>query len=140
MILNVASNGTARNAPGTPPLPRVLLVVDEFQEFFVEDDKVAQEAARVLDRLVRQGRAFGVYILLGSQSLGGAQTMPRTTLGQMAVRVALQCSVSMAVCCAGQSRGITNSSSRGNGERMDSGDGTNEVKCRNRLSFPKIFP
>ncbi len=47
-----------RKAPGTPPLPRVMLIVDEFQEFFVEDDKVAQEASLLLDRLVRQGRAF----------------------------------------------------------------------------------
>src|SRR5271157_1665435 len=48
-----------RNAAGTPPLPRILLVVDEFQEFFVEEDKIAQEAALLLDRLVRQGRAIG---------------------------------------------------------------------------------
>ena len=81
-----------RNAPGTPPMPRALLIVDEFQEFFVEDDRVAQEAARLLDRLVRQGRAFGVHILLGSQTLGGAYALARSTLGQMAVRVALQCS------------------------------------------------
>src|SRR4029077_4170452 len=38
-------------------MPRSLLVVDEFQELFVEDDKLAQEAALLLDRLVRQGRA-----------------------------------------------------------------------------------
>ncbi|WP_406693831.1 FtsK/SpoIIIE domain-containing protein [Singulisphaera sp. Ch08] len=81
-----------RNAPGTPPLPRILLIVDEFQEFFVEEDKLAQEAALLLDRLVRQGRAFGVHVLLGSQSLGGAYALARTTLGQMAVRIALQCS------------------------------------------------
>ncbi len=81
-----------RNAPGTPPLPRILLVVDEFQEFFVEEDKLAQEAALWLDRLVRQGRAFGVHVLLGSQSLSGAMSLGRSTLGQMAVRVALQCS------------------------------------------------
>lgn len=81
-----------RNAPGTPPLPRLLLIVDEFQEFFVEEDKVAQEAALLLDRLVRQGRAFGVHVHLGSQSLGGAYALARTTLGQMAVRIALQCS------------------------------------------------
>ncbi len=81
-----------RNAPGTPPLPRALLIVDEFQEFFVEDDRVGQEAARLLDRLVRQGRAFGVHVLLGSQTLGGAYALARSTLGQMAVRVALQCS------------------------------------------------
>jgi len=81
-----------RNAPGTPPMPRCLLIIDEFQEFFVEDDKVAQEAALLLDRLVRQGRAFGVHVLLGSQTLGGAYALARSTLGQMAVRVALQCS------------------------------------------------
>src|SRR5208337_870639 len=81
-----------RNTPGTPPLPRILLLVDEFQEFFVEEDKLAQEAALLLDRLVRQGRAFGVHVHLGSQSLGGAFTLARSTLGQMAVRIALQCS------------------------------------------------
>jgi S-DNA-T family DNA segregation ATPase FtsK/SpoIIIE len=81
-----------RNAPGTPPLPRVLLIIDEFQEFFVEEDKVAQEAALLLDRLVRQGRAFGVHVHLGSQTLGGAYALARSTLGQMAVRIALQCS------------------------------------------------
>ena len=81
-----------RNLAGSPPLPRILLIVDEFQEFFVEEDKLAQEAAQLLDRLVRQGRAFGIHILLGSQSLGGAFTLARTSLGQMGVRIALQCS------------------------------------------------
>jgi hypothetical protein len=82
---------TYRTASGRP-LPRVLLVVDEFQEFFVEDDRVAQEAALLLDRLVRQGRAFGIHILLGSQTLGGAYSLARSTIDQMAVRIALQCS------------------------------------------------
>jgi len=81
-----------RGLAGAPPLPRILLVVDEFQEFFVEEDKLAQEAALWLDRLVRQGRAFGIHLLLGSQSLGGAFTLARSTIGQMAVRIALQCS------------------------------------------------
>ncbi len=52
--------------------PRILLVVDEFQAFFTEDDKLAQEASLLLDRLVRQGRAFGMHVLLGSQTLGGS--------------------------------------------------------------------
>jgi DNA segregation ATPase FtsK/SpoIIIE, S-DNA-T family len=73
-------------------MPRVLLIVDEFQEFFVEDDKLAQEAALLLDRLVRQGRAFGMHVLLGSQTLGGAYSLARSTIDQMAVRIALQCS------------------------------------------------
>lgn len=73
-------------------LPRIVLVIDEFQEFFVSEDKIAQEAALLLDRLVRQGRAFGIHVLLGSQTLAGAYSLARSTLGQMAVRIALQCS------------------------------------------------
>jgi ABC-type multidrug transport system fused ATPase/permease subunit len=73
------------------PMPRALLIVDEFQELFVEEDKVSQEAALLLDRLVRQGRAFGMHVILGSQTLGGAYALPRTTMGQMGVRIALQC-------------------------------------------------
>ncbi|MBL9136307.1 MAG: ATP-binding protein [Verrucomicrobiales bacterium] len=76
--------------PGVP-MPRVLLIIDEFQEFFVEEDRVAQNASLLLDRIVRQGRAFGVHVILGSQTLGGAYTVARSTMGQMAVRIALQC-------------------------------------------------
>lgn len=74
------------------PLPRTLLIIDEFQEFFSEDDKLAQEAALLLDRLVRQGRAFGIHVLLGSQTIGGTSGLARSTIGQMAVRIALQTS------------------------------------------------
>jgi energy-coupling factor transporter ATP-binding protein EcfA2 len=83
-----------RELNGSTPLPRVLLIVDEFQEFFVEDDKIAQEASLLLDRLVRQGRAFGIHVHLGSQTLGGAYALARSTMSQMAVRIALQCSES----------------------------------------------
>ncbi|HVS71530.1 MAG TPA: FtsK/SpoIIIE domain-containing protein [Phycisphaerae bacterium] len=72
-------------------LPRTVLLIDEFQEFFSEDDKLAQEASVLLDRLVRQGRAFGVHVVLGSQTIGGSSGLARSTLGQIAVRVALQC-------------------------------------------------
>ena len=73
------------------PMPRTLLLIDEFQEFFTEDDGVGQEASLLLDRIVRQGRAFGLHVILGSQTLGGAYTLARATLGQMVIRVALQC-------------------------------------------------
>lgn len=80
-----------KRAGGTEPMPRSMLIIDEFQEFFVEDDSVAQGAALLLDRIVRQGRAFGIHVFLGSQTLGGAYTLARTTLGQMVIRIALQC-------------------------------------------------
>ena len=81
-----------RKARPDEPMPRILLLIDEFQEFFIEDDKLSQEATLLLDRLVRQGRAFGVHCVLGSQTLGGAYGLPRSTLGQIGIRVALQCS------------------------------------------------
>ena len=80
-----------KRAGGTEPMPRSLLLIDEFQEFFVEDDLVAQGASLLFDRIVRQGRAFGIHVLLGSQTLGGAYSLARATLGQMVIRVALQC-------------------------------------------------
>ncbi|MEP6662459.1 MAG: FtsK/SpoIIIE domain-containing protein, partial [Verrucomicrobiota bacterium] len=80
-----------KRAGGKEPMPRSLLLIDEFQEFFVEDDRVAQNASALLDRIVRQGRAFGLHVILGSQTLGGAYTMARTTMGQMVIRIALQC-------------------------------------------------
>lgn len=80
-----------KKAGGTEAVPRSLLIIDEFQEFFVEDDRISQSASVLLDRIVRQGRAFGIHVLLGSQTLGGAYTVARTTLGQMVIRIALQC-------------------------------------------------
>lgn len=81
-----------RDAKPGSPMPRVMLVIDEFQEFFVEDDVLSQQANLLFDRLIRQGRAFGVHVLLGSQTLAGAYSLARSTLGQIAVRIALQCS------------------------------------------------
>jgi hypothetical protein len=80
-----------KRAGGKESIPRSLLIIDEFQEFFVEDDRIAQTSSLLLDRIVRQGRAFGIHVLLGSQTLGGAYTVARTTLGQMVIRIALQC-------------------------------------------------
>ena len=80
-----------KRAGGKEPMPRTLLMIDEFQEFFTEEDRVSQGAAVLLDRIVRQGRAFGIHVLLGSQTLGGAYTLARATIGQMVIRIALMC-------------------------------------------------
>jgi hypothetical protein len=88
---NVQDLAGYREAEPKATLPRVLLLIDEFQEFFTEEDRISQAASVLLDRIVRQGRAFGVHVLLGSQTLGGAYSLARATMGQMVVRIALQC-------------------------------------------------
>ncbi len=83
-------------------MPRLLIIIDEFQELFVEDDKLSQQASMLMDRIVRQGRSFGIHLVLASQTLGGAYSLPRTTLAQMAVRIALQCDSSDAMLILGE--------------------------------------
>jgi S-DNA-T family DNA segregation ATPase FtsK/SpoIIIE len=73
-------------------MPRILLVVDEFQEFFTENDDTSQQAKIIFDRLARQGRSFGLHFLLATQSLSGSAQLPSSIMGQIKVRIALPCS------------------------------------------------
>jgi hypothetical protein len=73
-------------------MTRIVLVADEFQEFFTVEDAIAREASLLFDRIVRQGRAFGIHLILGTQTLAGSYGMSRSTVDQISIRVALQCS------------------------------------------------
>ena len=72
-------------------MARILLLVDEFRVFFTADDQIASDATMILDRLVSQGRAFGIHAVLASQTLAGSYSLPRSVSDQMAVRIVLQC-------------------------------------------------
>ncbi len=63
-----------RQASGDP-LPRVLLAFDEFQVLFAKNDKIGLAAADLLETIVRQGRGFGIHVLLSSQSLSGLDAL-----------------------------------------------------------------
>ncbi len=73
-------------------MPRIVMVIDEFQDFFAEDDRLSQGTVSSIDRLARKGRSFGIHLVLASQSMAGVQTLPRSTFDQMGIRIALQCS------------------------------------------------
>jgi len=73
-------------------LPRILLIVDEFQELLVEKDNIQEDASTLLDQLVRQGRAFGIHVVLGSQSLQGSYPLAKGTIDQMNIRIAFHAS------------------------------------------------
>jgi hypothetical protein len=72
------------------PMPRVLVVIDEFHVLFNTDDAIATEASQLLDRVIRQGRGFGIHALLASQTLDGMIALGKHTLRQVPVRIALQ--------------------------------------------------
>jgi hypothetical protein len=73
-------------------LARWLLVIDEFQVLFAEGRQVAEPAERLLTRLLRQGRAYGIHVLLATQTLKGIQTQSMSQLSsQIGLRVCLAC-------------------------------------------------
>jgi len=72
-------------------LPRILLMVDEFQDLFINMDGINNKSTRILERLIREGRQLGIHIFLGTQSLAGV-SLPKAILDLIAIRIALQCS------------------------------------------------
>lgn len=73
-------------------LPRVLLIFDEFQVLFARNDKVGLAAADLLETIIRQGRGFGVHVLLGSQSLSGLDALGSHVPQLLPVRILLPAS------------------------------------------------
>lgn len=75
------------------PMPRILVIMDEFHELFSNaNDKIGKESAEMMERIVRQGRAFGVHIILASQSYSNVGGLDKSVYDQMAVRIVLKCS------------------------------------------------
>ena len=82
-------------------LPRALVIMDEFQVLFSDEDRLAREAGRLLADIAKRGAAFGLHLLLATQSPGGPlAAYLRPVYEQMALRIALGCtqpSVSQAI-------------------------------------------
>lgn len=74
------------------PMPRVLLLIDEFQVLFSEDDALADEAHMILDKIASQGRSSGVHMLMTSQTLRRGRSLRPATMEMMKLRVAMMCS------------------------------------------------
>lgn len=83
-------------------VPRVILVFDEFQVLFAQDDRIGLEAAQLLEKVIRQGRGFGIHVLLGSQSLSGMVAMNRQALQMISTRILLPSSADDAALALGE--------------------------------------
>ena len=74
------------------PLPRILLVIDEFQVLFAGNRPVAESAEHRLSQLLKQGRSFGIHILLATQTLKGINALSLgSIITQLGCRIALAC-------------------------------------------------
>lgn len=73
-------------------MARVLLVFDEFHVLFARNDKVGLAAAEILEQVIRQGRSFGIHVLLASQSLSGLDALGSHVPQLLPVRILLPAS------------------------------------------------
>lgn len=74
-------------------IPRILLIIDEFQILFSEDANVARAAEALFSKLLKQGRSHGIHLLLATQTIRGLQALSLGGLtSQLTCKIALSCS------------------------------------------------
>lgn len=84
-------NGYVRLAD-VPKVPKLLLIFDEVQELFrsgADGDSISKECLSCLNKLVMQGRAMGIHIILACQDFHNCTGL-ETYFSQMAVRIAVK--------------------------------------------------
>lgn len=83
---------TYRSLSGAP-LPRVLLIIDEFHMLFEGEDHLVDEALEYMERLAKQGRAYGIHLLLASQTTSGVRGLAikgQSIFAQFPLRMSLK--------------------------------------------------
>ena len=75
-------------------MPRIVVVIDEFQMLFGEDDDTAESAVALLVKGARLFRACGIHFILASQTISSGYLLGGTAgeglFGQVPVRIALK--------------------------------------------------
>lgn len=77
-------------------MPRIVVVIDEFQMMFGDDMNVGQRVAEMLEKSVRLYRAAGIHFILASQTLGGNMALSYkkdSIFAQVPIRIALKNSI-----------------------------------------------
>lgn len=71
-------------------LPRILLVIDECQDFFLRyngDDPISEKAGGILEYIIRKGAEFGINLILATQELSSTTTsIPSSLYDLIAIR------------------------------------------------------
>ena len=76
-------------------MPRILVIIDEFHVLFDLNTnyKIAEKSADYMKILIKQGRSFGINILIASQGIARLHdiSLGSELFAQMSVRIALKC-------------------------------------------------
>jgi len=91
---NLIRADEARKGVVLPPLPALVVVLDEFKEFF----RLKADAQEVLDQICRQGRSYWVHLLMASQDI---DTRAEKLLENVGYRLVLRANTSASASAAG---------------------------------------
>jgi DNA segregation ATPase FtsK/SpoIIIE, S-DNA-T family len=76
--------------------PRLLIVIDEYQQMYLEaDSRLCDRLNNALEQITKQGRSYGVHLLLGSQS-PRVESFRDRIYEQISIRMAMNMSQSTA--------------------------------------------
>ncbi len=86
-------------------MPRIMLIIDEYHELFNShsNDSISSQSAELLQRVLSQGRAFGIHVILATQSISNVGGLNQSIYDLIAVRIALKCIQSEAQIVLGES-------------------------------------
>lgn len=73
-------------------MPRIMLIIDEYHELFNSKtaDIISTQSAELLQRLLAQGRAFGIHVILATQSIANVGGLNQAIYDLIAIRIALK--------------------------------------------------
>jgi len=83
-----ASNITEYREKTNNTLPRIVIIIDEFQRLFQGSSTQQKNAGDYLDDIARLGRAFGINLILSTQTLSGISST--NYLKQFALKICLK--------------------------------------------------
>ncbi|MEO6793169.1 MAG: type VII secretion protein EccCa [Mycobacterium sp.] len=105
----------ARGDNSLPPLPMLVVVIDEFYEWF----RIMPTAVEVLDSIGRQGRAYWVHLMMASQTI---ESRAEKLMENMGYRLVLKAQTAGAAQAAGVPNAVNLPSRAGLGYFRKSGE------------------
>ncbi|MBY0441376.1 MAG: type VII secretion protein EccCa [Mycobacteriaceae bacterium] len=91
----IRADQLATGTHALPPLPTLVVVIDEFAELY---RMMANDIQEALDQLCRQGRAYWIHLLMASQQI---DTRAEKLLENMGYRLALRANTAAAAAAVG---------------------------------------
>lgn len=82
--------------PLAPRIPRIIVILDEFH-VLLTDPQFGDKASKLLKDVAKQARAYGIHLVLATQSLGnlGSRGENAPLFEQLGNRIALACDVNV---------------------------------------------